>query len=134
MYELRQAGFSVTVGPLGAGDADRTAADILGIDYVSVPAFSAIDEDAHVQHLEMVNASDFAVLCNLPVGFNNLSNLKAVRRTRQLICLETTPFTERDFTGGVAHRLYQDLSPAARCRTPQEVVSAIRERIGEVRN
>ena len=134
MYELRQAGFSVTVGPLGAGDADRTAADILGIDYVSVPAFSAIDEDAHARHLEMVDASDFAVLCNLPIGFNNLSNLEAVRRTRQLICLETTPLSERDFTGGVAHRLYQDLSPAARCRTPQEVVSAIRERIGEVSN
>lgn len=129
MFELKRAGFTLTAGPLGAGDADRSAADILGIDYVSVPAFSPVDDDAHARHLEMIDASDFAVLCNLPVGLNNLPNLEAVKLTRQLICLETTPFFERDFTGGAARRLYQQLTPVARCRTPQEIVLVIRDRI-----
>ena len=134
MYELKQAGFTLTAGPLGAGDADRSAADILGIDYVSVPAFSPVDDDAHARHLEMVSASDFTVLCNLPVGFNNLPNLKALERTRRLICLETTPFSDRDFTGGAAGRIYQEMSPAARCQTPREVVDAIRERAAQIKN
>jgi len=127
MYELQQAGFAVTAGPLGAGDADRSAADILGIDYVSVPAFSAIDADAHTRHLDMIGASELAVLCDLPVGMNNLPNLEAVTSARRLICLEATPFSERDFTGGAAGPLYQSLTPVARCRTPEEVVAVIRK-------
>ena len=134
MYELKQAGFALTVGPLGAGDADRSAADILGIDYVSVPAFSPVDDDAHARHLEKVRDADCTVLCNLPVGFNNLPNLKALEHSRKIIFLQTTPFSDRDFTGGAASRIYQDMSPAARCRTPKEVVSAIREPVGHARN
>ena len=133
MFELKRAGFTLTAGPLGAGDGDRSAADILGIDYVSVPAFSPVDNDAHARHLEMIEASDFTVLCNLPIGPNNLPNLRAIERSQRLICLETSPFPERDFTDGVAGRIYRRMSPVARCSTPNDVVDTIRVHAAQIK-
>ena len=127
MYELQRAGFTVTAGVLGAGDADRLAADILGVDYVPVPAFSPINEEIHARHIDLVSASDLAVLCDLPIGANNLRNLEALASARRLILIENTPFSERDFTGGAALKVFETLSPVARCHTPDEALAAIHE-------
>ena len=125
MYELQRAGFTVTAGVLGAGDTDRSAADILDIGYVPVPAFSTIDHETHLRHLRLVEASDIAVVCDMPVGAANLRNLEALRSARCLISLEGVPLRERDFTGEVAQELFRELSPITHCRSMQEALAAV---------
>lgn len=125
LYELHHAGLTVTAGVLGAGDTDRAAADILGIPYLPVPAFSAIDRETHRRHVQMVEEADLAVLCEVPVGDNNLPNLEALAHARRLVCVGDAPFGQRDFTGGEATEMSRRLSPLAHCST-NEVLATVR--------
>ena len=92
-----------------------------------MPAFSPIDPEAHARHVELVAASDLAVLCDVPIGTNNLPNLDALAVAQHLICMETTPPSERDFTGGAAQKLFEKLPSMAHCRTVDEALALIRE-------
>ena len=132
MYELQRAGFTVTAGVLGAGDTDRSAADILDIAYVPVPAFSTIDQETHLRHLGLVEASDIAVLCDMPVGAASLRNLEALRSAKCLISLEAVPLRERDFTGKSAQELLRELSPKIRCHGVQEALAAVEREAKEI--
>ena len=131
MYDLQQAGFTVTAGALGAGDTDRTAADILGIEYVPVPAFGGIDDEAHSRHLSLVAAADCAVLCETPIGANNLQNLEALREAKAVFCLGQTPLGQRDFTRGAAQRLLDEMPNAPRFATWEKALAALLERARE---
>lgn len=124
LYALQRGGFKVTAGPLGAGDTDRTAADILGIEYVPIPAFGEIDDTAHGKHLAMVRAADGAIICNTPFGANNVRSLEALGSARRLICIEGEPLAARDFTGGRASTLYRALPVMKRCRDAREAATA----------
>ena len=125
MYDLQHAGFTVTAGALGAGDTDRSAADILGVEYVAVPAFGGIDDDAHRRHTSLVAAADSVVLCETPIGSNNLRNLEALRSAKHLLVVEASPLAERDFTGGAAQKLLSELQPIESCRSREEAMTAI---------
>ena len=128
MYELQRAGFHVTAGVLGAGDTDRAAADILGIEYVPVPAFGGTGDAAHRRHEVLAAQADWTVLCDVPFGGNNLRNLEALSVAPQVVCIESTPFEERDFTSGEASRLYETLKPTARCASVEDAVREIQRR------
>ena len=125
MYELQRAGFTVTAGVLGAGDTDRSAADILDVEYVPVPAFSPIDQETHSRHLDLVEAADIVMVCDLSVGGANVRNLEALKSASRLISLEVVPLRERDFTGGAAQELFRELSPIARCASLHETLVAV---------
>jgi len=125
MYELQRAGFAVTACVLGSGDTDRRAADILGIRYVPSPAFGGISDEAHKAHQELMAGAAAVVICETPFGANNLRNLEAAPRDSKLIVVEAGSFERRDFTGGAATRIYEALSPAARCATFAEVPGAL---------
>ena len=129
MFELERAGFTATAGVLGAGDSDRSAADILGVEYIPIPAFSSIDEETHQRHLDLVAASDLAVLCDVAIGLSNLRNLEALAAASRLISIETTPLSERDFTDGAAVRIADSLSPVARCESVDDALAAIQAEI-----
>lgn len=129
MYELREAGHHVTAGVLGSGDTDRTAADILNVLYVPVPAFGEINAEAHLRHLELIAATDVAILCNTPFGQNNLLNLRALVEAKRIVAWEETTFAARDYTGGEASQVYASLVPEALCSSIGEVLNAL-DRIG----
>jgi len=114
MYALVTAGFRVTAGVLGDGDTDREAAERLGLRFVPSPPFSAIDDAAHSAHLELVGAADHVVVCDMPVGRNNLRNLEAAARAHGLFMLEGRPFEERDHAEGAAAAAYSSLAARAR--------------------
>ncbi len=126
MYELWRAGFSVTAGTLGAGDTDRMAADIMGVPYLPLPAFGSIDDETHQRHEEMVASADVTVLCDMPIGANNLRNLEAVVHATRLVTIESTPLDARDLVGGEAGRAFGRLRPVIRCSSSVEAVAAIR--------
>ena len=131
MYELQRSGFTVSAGVLGAGDTDRMAADILGIEYVPVPSFSGIDDDAQLKHRALVAAADVTVLCPSSYGANNLPNLEAATAAERLVSIEPGPFRERDYCGGEATALFESIQPIARCKTTAEAVEAVRRLVAE---
>jgi iron complex transport system ATP-binding protein len=125
MYELQRMGLTVTAGPLGGGDTDRSAADILGIEYVPVTAFGPIENDARSMHLELVELADIVVLCDVPFGPSNTAMLGALSAARKLVIIEGTSLMERDFTGGAALHFFEGLSPVARPQGIEEAVASI---------
>ena len=127
MYELQRAGLTVTAGPLGGGDTDRSAADILGIEYVPVMAFGPIESKSQSMHLELVGLADIVVLCDVPFGPNNVAVLGALSSARKLVIIEETPLMERDFTGGAALHFFEGLSTVDR---PQGIDDAITSIVG----
>jgi len=113
MYALFTAGFRVTAGVLGEGDADREAAERLGLRFVPCPPFSAIDDDAHAGHLALMEAADYVVVCDMPVGRGNIRNLEAALGARRLLMVKGRPFAERDHAGGEAGEVYAALAGRA---------------------
>ncbi len=131
MYELKRSGFTVTAGVLGAGDTDRMAADILGIEYVPVPSFSGIDDDAQAKHRALEAAADVTVLCSGPFAANNLPNLEVAAASERLVSIESQPFQDRDYSGGEATALFEAIQPLVRCETTSEAVEAVRSLVAE---
>lgn len=125
LYELKRAGYVVTAGVLGAGDTDRSAADILGVEYVAGEVFGEIDQAAHARHMALARQADAAVLCETPFGHNNILNLVALSAARRLVSVESGPFSRRDFSRGEAQSLFDALRPAARCKTLEETLAAV---------
>jgi iron complex transport system ATP-binding protein len=125
MYRLQTAGYRVTAGVLGAGDTDRSAADILGIEYVALGAFQAIGPEEHRRHLALAAAADCVVLCDMPVSHHNLPNLQAAGATRHLVCMGATPMAQRDFAGGEAQRLFDALQPVALCADASQTLEVV---------
>lgn len=99
MQTLVSAGHTVTAGVLGTGDTDREAAEQLGLEFVPAPAFSPIDERANERHVELVRQADCVVVCDMPVGLNNLANLEAALGAKRLYLVAERPFELRDHTG-----------------------------------
>ncbi|MCL0101707.1 heme ABC transporter ATP-binding protein [Dehalococcoidia bacterium] len=131
MYDLQHAGFTVTACALGSGDTDRLAADILGIDYVAVTAFGEIDDNAHQKHLTLIKSADHVVLCPIAFGTNNLRNLEAVSEAKSFISIDSEGLTQRDFTDGLAKRLFEKLPHKANFRTIREAFDHLNQPLQE---
>ena len=125
MYEFQRAGLTVTAGPLGGGDTDRSAADILGVEYVPVTAFGPIDGEARAKHQELVEVADIVVLCDVPIGPNNAAVLGALASARRLVSIEGTSLKDRDFTGGAVLHFFEGLAPLARPKGTEDAVACI---------
>ena len=113
MRLLVERGVHVVAGVLHGSDTDVEVAERLDIEHVSVPAFSEIDEEAAVAWLRHATAADLIVVCDPPVGPGNLRNLelalKQAEESTPIVLLDSIPIAERDFTGGRATLLWQQL-------------------------
>lgn len=113
MARLARRGYRVTCGVLNAGDADQEVADALGIPYVAQPPFSHITPESHQAHRELIDAADLTVLADVPAGNGNLLSfqaaLDAARGGKDTIILRPDLMPERDFTGGAAASLVEEL-------------------------
>ena len=102
----------------------------MDLDRVSVPPFSGIDDDTASAWRRLAERSDVIVVCDAPVGPGNVRNLElaleAIRDGRQIVILDATPITERDFTGGRATQLWTEIvDRAERVTTYEAAVAAV---------
>jgi iron complex transport system ATP-binding protein len=116
MHQLRVAGYTVTAGVLGIGDADREAAERLAIEYVGAPPFSGITDEQHEAHLRLVESADHVVLLPMAVGMNNVRNVSAAVGASSLMVVEPPGVSGGfgdtevgDYTNGVAAGLRREL-------------------------
>ncbi|SMD10079.1 ABC transporter ATP-binding protein [Sporomusa malonica] len=106
---FHEKAYSLSGGVFQPGDTDADVAKAFGIQVVMGQPFCVIDELHARQNREKIRAADLTILSNLFYGEQNLDNLDAAFSAKKLIILEDTPIEQRDFTGGKAAKLYQDL-------------------------
>ncbi|HMC51591.1 MAG TPA: ABC transporter ATP-binding protein [Acidimicrobiales bacterium] len=116
MRDLAERGFEVSAGVLHGTDTDAAVAEALNLLRVTVPPFSEIDDESAREALDMMRTSTVVVVCDAPYGPGNVANLhialQAAREGVRVVVVEQVPMTERDFTGGVATGLWEELKRA----------------------
>lgn len=111
--QLFENGYHITAGVFAHGDSDLQSAEIFGIKCLACRPFSEIDEESFKANTEKTKKSDLTVLCNMPFGNQNLRNLEAAKYAKNLIIIEDDDPRTRDFTGGKALKLYNELKRKA---------------------
>ena len=113
MKLLLEHGYGVTTGVHSTLDTDYDVACTLSFPVVSKAPFSPITEENHKANLAMMNKASAIVVSNVPFGYGNLKNLEAAKmaleRGKMTVIVEETPIQQRDFTGGRAQSLLEEL-------------------------
>ena len=129
MRELAERGYEVTAAVLHATDTDAVIAESLNLLRITVPPLSHIDETSAREALAMMLSSDLTVVCDAPFGPGNVANLRialeAARQGVRVLLLEQVPISERDFTGGEAARLWEELRDVATVARAYSDISAL---------
>jgi len=111
MAMLTAAGCQVTAGALNRGDSDFEAAQLLGISVVEEQPFMPISQEAFERTKEMIASAEVVVLTDVPFGWGNIVNLKAILEASKGLVVVFNPETiaERDFVNGEASTLLQQI-------------------------
>ncbi len=129
MRALAEMGFEVSAGVLHGTDTDDDVAGRLNLPRVSVPPFSPIDPATERECLELIRGAALLVVADAPVGPGNVANLRmALRAAREgirTVLVDQVPMAERDFTGGEATRLWEELRSVAQVVASPEAVAAL---------
>jgi iron complex transport system ATP-binding protein len=128
MRALAERGFEVTAGVLHATDTDAEVAERLNLERVTVPPFSAVDDEAEAEVEALMARAAVVVVADAPYGPGNVGNLRAAVRVAErgtpVVVLEGAPIGERDFTAGEATELWGSLVElAAVARSYEEVLA-----------
>ncbi|MFB6218239.1 MAG: heme ABC transporter ATP-binding protein [Halobacteriaceae archaeon] len=129
LYVLSAAGFAVSAGALNRGDTDLETARTLGAETVTVPPSAPVDGAAAAVR-ECVRAADVTVVADVEVGEGNLANLEAARDAGAVVIVEQRPFEERNFAGGEARAVYDDLCERGTVVEPREVLGTVSDLVG----
>ncbi len=124
LVALHHAGYAVTVGGLNEDDPDADAARLLDIPWAKEAPFSPLSEAVLSEARRFSGAADAAILAEVSFGPDNLANLAAALALRlagiPVACLQNPArdFPGRDFTGGEASRLWEQLYAAGAALLP----------------
>ncbi len=113
MKTLLGEGYTVTAGVLNVLDSDFETAEFLNIQVVSEAPFSPITEKSCKANFDMMTKAGFVVIASVPFGYGNIPNLEsaleAVKRGIPTYVIDEEPIESRDFTGGKATALMDEL-------------------------
>ncbi len=113
MNELVDNGYKVSIGVINIGDSDYVSAKALDIPIIKEKPFSHIGENNFKKNIELIKESKYVVLASIPIGLANLKNLEAAKSAKNLIIIEKEPIEKRDYTNGIAAKLYSELKERA---------------------
>jgi iron complex transport system ATP-binding protein len=109
LRRLHLEGFTVTTGVLNEGDSDLAYARSFGIPAVVERPFIPVGEEAAARTAEMMEGADMVVITAVPFGSGNVRNLTAIPPSKAARVLIVASPGERDFTGGEATALLDQL-------------------------
>ncbi|MCL6589911.1 MAG: ABC transporter ATP-binding protein [Firmicutes bacterium] len=114
LYKLiHSLGCRLSTGVLNIGDTDWQIARELEIPIVEAPPFNPITEELYQLNLTQIKTVDLVVLANIPFGAGNLKNIivaeAALHMNKPLIVCDFSPIHKRDYTGGLANQIYQNI-------------------------
>lgn len=109
---LSEEGYSMTAGVLPLLDSDLETAQALGVTSAVEAPFAPIGEEARARNRSLLGAARAVVVSPFAVGPSNLANLEDLRefvgRVPTFLASEP-PIRERDFAGGRATAIYDEL-------------------------
>lgn len=111
MAMLVAAGCQVTAGALNRGDSDFESAQLLGIPVIEEQPFMPISEEAFERTKEMIANAEVVILTDVPFGWGNIVNLKAVLEAAKglVVVFDPENISERDFVNGEASKLLRQI-------------------------
>ncbi|MGZ4894329.1 MAG: ABC transporter ATP-binding protein [Halobacteriota archaeon] len=110
MHALVQRDLNVSAGVVNTLDTDYEVAQYFDIECAVEAPFSPISSEVDSHNVQLIREARIVVLPNICFGPANLKNLEAAALAEdKLVILEETPIESRDFTPGIAQRLYGDL-------------------------
>ena len=133
LLALHGLGYSLTAAALNEGDTDAEAALMLGIPFAHEASFSPLSPEALAEAARLAQPADVVLLTDVPFGRANLANLEAALALRlagkPVLCLNGPgdDLRARDFTGGAAGTLWQELlgAGAETAPTPEVALSLL---------
>ncbi len=128
---LSEKGYRVSTGVINVLDSDWEAIqEINGVAIDEAP-FSEISDESFRRNLEVIAKADAVVLANLVVGKGNFKNLLCALKSAEmekLVVVNSTPFSERNFCGEEAERIYEEiLRKSIVVESEEGVLDALRE-------
>jgi iron complex transport system ATP-binding protein len=112
LQRLHDEGHLLSLGVVPLFDSDYERAQELSIPTVVEAPFAPISETTREQHRGQLRGARAILLAPFAVGPGNLANLEDVRQVaaeRPVALFEPPGLPPRDFTGGAAERLLQEL-------------------------
>ncbi|MCS7266016.1 MAG: ABC transporter ATP-binding protein [Armatimonadetes bacterium] len=111
MALLKSSGCQVSAGALNRGDSDYEAAQLLGVEIVEEQPFMPISKEAYERTKKLIEEADVVVLTDVPFGWGNIVNLKAILEAAKGLVVVFNPenILERDFVNGDASSLLSQI-------------------------
>lgn len=129
---LMQLGVTVTGGVSHEQDSDAEFWAISGIEYVSVPAFSGIDDTALRAASELQKRADVTIFCHFPIGPMNEANLTLAAQAETLWLLADNLADEPGrFYSAQQEKNYNRLTENAQAMTTLKAIKQLQKRINE---
>lgn len=111
--KLHSEGFDLSSGVLTIGDLDWKISKEYDVKIAEEIPFVEISGEAYANNKELAAKADGIVLAGLYFGKSNIRNLELLHEKdlqgKPLFILEDDSFGERDYTGGIALRLYESI-------------------------
>lgn len=133
---LHSEGFDLSSGVLTIGDLDWKISKENDVQLAEEIPFVGISEKAYAANKELAVKADGIVLAGLYFGKSNKRNLELLLEKdlqgKPIFILEDDSFEERDYTGGIALRLYESIKAgdnvifAERNTLSGEILKAVR--------
>jgi len=112
-YPLMEMGWCISTGVNNLMDTDEEIARSLGLEQVTEAPFSPISEAASRRALDLIMKASLVVLADIPFGHGNLANLRLALEAQiagiPVCALAPVPIDERDFSGGEAAKMWEQL-------------------------
>jgi iron complex transport system ATP-binding protein len=139
LRRLVEERFRVSAGTLHLFDTDAETAQELGVATVLEVPFAPIGEETRLRTRAMLRDARAIVLAPVAVGPGNMANLEdvlAAAESRPVYVWEPPSETLRDFTGGAAQRLVEQICAraAARVSSLDALMVALRNTTGTDRS
>jgi iron complex transport system ATP-binding protein len=102
-------GFPLVLGGLNIGDSDWQLGHRFGLPMVEIPPFSPMTDIHGSLMEERLKEVKHIVISSIPFGKGNVKNLEAIYKMgkgKNIVIIEETSITKRDYTDGVARDLY----------------------------
>lgn len=111
MALLVASGCQVSAGALNIGDSDYDSAQLLGVEVVEERPFMPISKEAFERTKQLIAEADVVVLTDVPFGWGNIVNLRAILEAAKGLVVVFNPETiaERDFVNGEASSLLKQI-------------------------
>jgi iron complex transport system ATP-binding protein len=127
--ELFRLGFHLTGGIAHEKDTDALLWKSLGIEAVTVGAFSTIDRQAVLRAEAYVERADYTIFCLFPVGEGNAANIDLAGKARNLIIVEQDENEGRAFFSARAEKAFEKLSETSMNMTYGAIIRMFEEMV-----